>query len=78
MREVLIRKFHEYLKESHPGWTDSPGGREEVEAFVRQQVLSEEPLIDELLAAEAPPFIIEEIVMESLKGSCNERSGDGL
>ena len=66
MQQVLIEKLHQYLIQNNMDLLMSLQGESKVSGYLKDKVDSVGPLVDELLAENAPGYIIEERCMDEL------------
>jgi hypothetical protein len=66
MQELLIRKLHNYIQESHPDLLITLQEESRVEAYLLDAVNSIDGFVNDLLDANEPLYLIEENCFEKL------------
>lgn len=66
MQELLIRKLLDYIKDNNPDLLVTLQEENRVTDYLQENVASVDGLINELLAANKAPSVIEELCMEEL------------
>lgn len=66
MQEVLIQKLHQYLTENNPDLLITLQQEEDVSDYVKEKVAAIAPILDELLAANTPAYLMQERCMDEL------------
>jgi hypothetical protein len=66
MQEKLIRKLHDYLQENNPDLLITLQEENRVTDYLRENVASVDGLLNQLLAENKAPSVIEELCMEEL------------
>ena len=66
MREILFRKLHDYIRENNPEKLFELQVSSKVDAYLETKVEAQKDRLDQLVAACAPAYIIEEICMNDL------------
>ena len=66
MQEVLSEKLHQYIKENNPDLLLTLQQNENVSDYLKEKVDSMDVLLNELIAANTPAYIIEERCMDEL------------
>lgn len=66
MQEVLIAKFHQYITDNNPDLLITLQQEGNVSGYLRKKVAAIDLLVNNLLAAGTPAYIIEERCMDEL------------
>lgn len=66
MQEVLIAKFHQYIRDNNPDLLITLQQDGNVSGYLTKKVTAIDLLVNELLAAGTPAYIIEERCMDEL------------
>lgn len=66
MQQVLIQKLHQYIADNHLDLLIALQGEGRVSSYLIEKVEAIDPLLNELLAAGTPAYIVEERCMEEL------------
>jgi hypothetical protein len=66
MQEKLIRKLHDYIRENNPDLLITLQEENRVTDYLRENVASVDGLLNQLLAENKAPSVIEELCMEEL------------
>lgn len=66
MQEVLIAKFHQYIRDNNPDLLISLQQEGNVSGYLRKKVAAIDLLLNELLGSGTPAYIIEERCMDEL------------
>lgn len=66
MQEILIRKLHDYTRDNNPDLLLTLQEKNRVTDYLHENVASVDSLINQLLAENKPPSVIEELCMEEL------------
>lgn len=66
MQEVLIAKLHQYITDNNPDLLITLEQEGNVSGYLKKKVAAIAPMLDELLAANTPAYLIEERCMGEL------------
>lgn len=66
MQEVLIVKLHQYISENNPDLLITLQNRDYVSGYLKEKVAAIAPMLDKLLAANTPAYVIEDRCMDEL------------
>lgn len=66
MQEVLIAKLHQYIRDNNPDLLITLQQEGSLSSYLEEKVAAINPLLDQLLAANTPAYLIQEQCMDEL------------
>ena len=66
MQEVLMARLHQYITDNHPDLLITLQHEGRVSGYLKERVTGIDPILNELLAADTPAFLLQEQCMDEL------------
>lgn len=66
MQEILLRKLHDYIRDNNPDILITLEEENRITDYLQENVASVDSLVNQLLAENKPPSVIEEVCMAAL------------